>query len=75
MHLHLPHAPAALVVLSFVYATAIAVALVNPGRQTLGALVVLAGLTARWVAHRRTARTTDVAVLAPDAVPAPATAA
>jgi uncharacterized membrane protein len=72
VHLHLPHLPAPLVMLSLVYATAIAVALAHPGRPTLGALVVLAGLTARWVArHRRAVATADVVVLTPDAAPAP----
>ena len=76
MHLHLPHVPAPLVMLSFVYATAIAVALAHPGRPTLGALVVLAGLTARWsVRHRRSESPAPVAVLTPDAATTPATAA
>jgi hypothetical protein len=75
VHLHLPHLPAPLLMLSFVYATAIAVALANPGRPTLGALVVLAGLTARWAAHRRRSqRSAGVAVLTPDTAPAPAAA-
>jgi hypothetical protein len=78
VHLHLPHLPVPLAMLSLVYATAIAVALANPGRATLGALVVLAGLTARWVArHRRSVASTDAVVLGPDAEPAvsPAVAA
>ncbi|HEY0127110.1 MAG TPA: hypothetical protein VGB58_08240 [Blastococcus sp.] len=78
MHLHLPHLPVPLVLLSIVYATAIAVALAHPGRATLGAVVVLAGLTARWVArHRRSGAAAGVVVLAPDAEPAasPAVAA
>ncbi|UOY00377.1 hypothetical protein [Blastococcus sp. PRF04-17] len=66
MHLHVP-VPLAL--LTVLYATAIAVALVQPGRPTLGAVVVLAGLTARWLMRRRHA-----AVMAPVAVPAPAPA-
>lgn len=53
MHLHLPHLPVALVLLSVVYAAAITVALADPGRSTLAGLVVLAGLTARWVARTR----------------------
>jgi hypothetical protein len=61
--------------LSVVHATAIAVALTQPGRATLGGLVVLAGLTARWVAHRRVAHPARVAVLNGDAAPAPAAAA
>jgi hypothetical protein len=78
VHLHLPHLPVPLVLLSLLYATAIAAALAQPGRATLGAVVVLAGLTARWVAHhRRSAATARVVVLAPDAEPAasPAVAA
>jgi hypothetical protein len=76
VHLHLPHLPAPLVMLSFVYATAIAVALAHPGRPTLGGLVVLAGLTARWVArHRRAPVAADVVVLTQEAAPASATAA
>ena len=76
MHLHLPHLPAALVMLSVVYAAAIAVALANPGRPTVAGLVVLAGLTARWLAHhRRAPAPATVAVLEPDAAPAPAAAA
>ena len=71
MHLHLPHLPVPLVMLSLVYATAIAVALAHPGRPTLGALVVLAGLSARWVArHRRAVASAGVVVLTPDAAPA-----
>ena len=76
MHLHLPHLPVPLAMLSLVYATAIAVALAHPGRATLGALVVLAGLTARWVArHRQSVAGTDVVVLAQETAPAPASAA
>ena len=96
MHLHLPplhlsHLPPAAVLLSVVYAAAIAVALTDPGRNTVAGLVVLAGLTARWAARwRRPAQapmrvatavadtTTAVdAVLAtePAAAPAPAAAA
>ena len=76
MHLHLPHLPAPLVMLSLLYATAIAVALADPGRHTLAALVVLGGLTARWAArHRRSVATVRVVVLTPDAAPAPAPAA
>jgi hypothetical protein len=76
MHLHLPHLPAALVALSVVYTAAIAVALANPGRPTLAALVVLAGLAWRWVAHHRRASTSaEVVVLTAEAAPAPAPAA
>jgi hypothetical protein len=56
--------------LTAVYAVAIAVAVVNPGGPTVAGLVVLAGLTARWLArHRR-----SVAVPAPDVAPATAPA-
>ncbi|MGY2126845.1 hypothetical protein [Blastococcus sp. SYSU DS0617] len=61
MHLHLPRLPLPAVLLSVVYAAAIAVALAHPGGHTLAGLVVLAGLVARWgVRNRR-----------PHAVPAP----
>jgi len=70
VHLHLPHLPAPLVMLTLVYATAIAVALANPGLPTLGGLVVLAGLTARMVARRRAAAAAAVVVLTPDPAPA-----
>jgi len=53
VHLHLPHLPVPAVLLSMVYAAAIAVALANPGRNTVAGLVVLAGLTARWLARHR----------------------
>ncbi|WP_241036956.1 hypothetical protein [Blastococcus litoris] len=75
MHLHLPRLPAPLVMLSLVYATAIAVALANPGLPTVGALVVLAGLTARLVARHRRSAARAAVVLAPEAAPAPAAAA
>jgi len=75
-HLHLPHLPTALVALSVVYAAAIAVALANPGRPTLAGVVVLAGLTVRWLArHRRSPAPAEVVVLTPEAAPAPAAAA
>jgi hypothetical protein len=60
--------------LSVVYAAAIAVALANPGRATLAGLVVLAGLSARWLARHRahSPRTATVVVPAEPAVtPAP----
>jgi hypothetical protein len=53
VHLHLPHVPVPLVLLSVLYATAIAVAVANPGWPTVAGVVVLAGLTARWAARRR----------------------
>ncbi len=67
MHLHLPHLPVPLVMLSFVYAAAIAVTLANPGRPTLAGLVVLASLTARWAARHR-ARSPRTAAAVVDAV-------
>jgi hypothetical protein len=89
VHVHLPHLPVPAVLLSVVYAAAIAVALAHPGEQTLAGLVVLAGLVARWALRSRhrapapvalavasSAGTVD-AVLTPDpaAAPAPAAAA
>ncbi|RBY94911.1 hypothetical protein DQ244_00115 [Blastococcus sp. TBT05-19] len=71
----MPHLPLPAVLLSVVYAAAIAVALAHPGRPTLGGVVVLAGLTARWaLRHRqRAAVVVAPAVVAPE--PAPAAAA
>jgi hypothetical protein len=71
---HLPHLPLPLALLSAVYAVAIAVAVANPGRPTLAGLVVLAGLTARWMARHRVLHRSTAAV--PDAEPvvAPAVA-
>ena len=66
-----PHLSVPALLLMTVYAISIAVAVTHPGRPTLAGLVVLAGLTARWVARHR--RTTSVAVLTPE--PAPAAAA
>ncbi|WP_232797170.1 hypothetical protein [Blastococcus atacamensis] len=68
LHLRLPHLPLAAVLLSVVYAAAIAVALAHPGRPTLGGMVVLAGLTARWALRHRQRAVTLAAVPAP-AVP------
>ena len=89
-HLRLPHLPVPAVVLSVVYLAAIAVALATPGRPTLAGLVVLAGLTTRWLAHARrpdrTGRSVPSVVLEaattvdaartnePEAAPAPAVA-
>jgi hypothetical protein len=76
VHLHLPHLPVPAVLLAVLYTAAIAVAFTDPGRNTVAGLVVLAGLTARWVArHRRSVATADVVVLTPEAAPAPAAAA
>jgi len=77
VHLHLPHLPVPAVLLSMVYAAAIAVALANPGRNTLAGLVVLAGATARWMARHRAhsvRRTATVVVPAEPAI-TPAAAA
>jgi hypothetical protein len=61
-----PHPSLPGVLLTAVYALAIAVAVANPGPPTVGGLVVLAGLTARWIVRHRHR--------APVAVPAPAPA-
>ncbi len=53
MHLHIPRLPVPLVLLSVVYAGAVAVALARPGEHTLAGLVVLAGLVARWALRSR----------------------
>ncbi|TFV53811.1 hypothetical protein [Blastococcus sp. TF02A-35] len=82
LHLRLPHLPPAALLLSVVYAAAIAVALANPGRPTVAGVVVLAGLTARWaLRHRRRAAVVVPLAVVPDALtpetaaPAPAAAA
>jgi len=87
VHLHLPHLPVPAVLLSVVYAAAIAVAVASPGQHTLAALVVLAGLVARWAMRSRrpvhaagpvvlaVASSTGDAVLAPEPAVAPAPAA
>ncbi|RBY75019.1 hypothetical protein DQ239_18460 [Blastococcus sp. TF02-09] len=70
-----PHLPVPTVLLSVVYAAAIAVALAHPGEHTLAGLVVLAGLVARWaVRHRHALVTAQVAVPAPAEPAAPAAA-
>jgi hypothetical protein len=67
LHLRLPQLPLPAVLLSLVYAAAMAVALGDPGRHTLAGLVVLTGLTARWaVRHRH--RTAPAAGTMADAV-------
>jgi hypothetical protein len=77
VHLHLPA-----VLLTVVYAAAVAVAVTAPGEHLVAGLVVLTGLATRWaVRHRRGTRAVAVAtatvdaVLAPDAAPARAAAA
>ena len=71
--------------LSVVYAAALAVAVTDPGQHAVAGLLVLGGLTARWLLrHRRAAAPAPAVVLAAipepvpavlDAVPAPARAA
>jgi hypothetical protein len=65
------------VLLSLVYAAALAVALTDVRSHALAGAVVLAGLTARWVLHHRHRESSvaPVAVLQPDAAPSPAAAA
>ncbi|HLL62597.1 MAG TPA: hypothetical protein VK401_06085 [Propionibacteriaceae bacterium] len=76
MHLSVPA-----VLLTVVYAAALAVAVTAPGQHLVAGLVVLTGLVTRWaVRHRRThavpaAVATADTVLAPDAAPARAAAA
>ena len=69
MHLSLPA-----LLLSLVYATAIAVALVAPGANPLAGIVVLAGLAGRW-ALRHHGRVPAVVPTEPAAGTAPATPA
>ncbi|WP_448641949.1 hypothetical protein [Geodermatophilus sp. URMC 63] len=67
------HLPAPAVLLTVVYAAALAVAVATtvtaPGPQTLAGLVVLAALVGRWAVRRsrRTAPTTAAAVRTVDA--------
>ena len=75
MHPHLPHLPAAAVLLTLLYAAAVAVALTAPGANVLAGTVVLAGLVSRWALRHRSRARTAVAVLPADAAPAPATPA
>ncbi len=75
MHLHLPA-----VLLTVVYAAALAVAVTAPGEHLVAGVVVLTGLVTRWaVRHRRAHRALAVpaadAVLPGDAAPTPAAAA
>ena len=65
MHFHLPRLPVPAVLLSVVYAVAIAVALAHPGEHTLAGLVVLAGLVARWALHSRHRAAAPVALTVP----------
>ncbi len=70
MHLHLPHLPVPAVLLSVVYAAAVAVALAHPGEHTLAGLVVLAGLVARWALHSRHPAAAPVALAVADSADA-----
>ncbi|WNV75867.1 hypothetical protein [Geodermatophilus sp. DSM 44513] len=63
------HLPVPAVLLTVVYAAALAVAVTAPGQHLAAGLVVLTGLLTRWAVRHRRAHT----VLAPD--PAPARAA
>lgn len=75
MHLHLPRLPVPAVLLSLVYAAAIAVALAHPGGHTLAGVVVLAGLVARRAVRSRRSGAVRAPVPAPEAAVAPAAAA
>jgi hypothetical protein len=68
--LRLPRASTAAVLLSVVYAVAIAVALTSPGQHAAAGSVVLAGLVGRWAVRRRRTATAavPVAVAAVDAL-------
>ena len=75
LHLPLPRLtgrslPVSLLLLTVVYAAAVAVALTTPGADTLAGLVVLAGITARWAVHRRrsTAAALRAATVAADTI-------
>jgi hypothetical protein len=53
--------PVAAVLLSVLYAAAVAVALTAPGEHALAGIVVLAGLVARWaLRHRHRVAATEV---------------
>jgi hypothetical protein len=72
VHPHLPHLPAAALLLSVVHAAAIAVALTAPGANTLAGMVVLAGLVSRWaLRHRSRSRIPMAAVLPAEAALSP----
>ena len=74
MHPHMPHLSAAAVLLTLLYAAAVAVALPAPGANTLAGMVVLAGLVSRWALRHR-ARSRVAVLPAEAAAPAPATPA
>jgi hypothetical protein len=74
-HLSVPHLagrrPAlATVLLTVLYATAIAVALTSPAEHALAGCLVLTGVTGRWAVHRRrsTAGAVAAATVAVDTV-------
>ena len=70
MHLSVPA-----VLLTVVYAAALAVAVAAPGQHLVAGLVVLTGLVTRWaVRHRRAHAAAADAVLAPESAPARAVA-
>jgi hypothetical protein len=58
------------VLLSLVYAAALALALTDVGSHALAGAVVLAGLTTRWALRHRHRRTGTVTALAPATNPA-----
>jgi hypothetical protein len=59
---HLPHVSVPALLLSLLYATAVAVAVSAPGNHTLAGLVVLAGLVSRWaLRHHGLVRTAATA--------------
>ena len=70
MHLHLPHLPVPAVLLSLLYAAAVAVALAHPGEHTLAGLVVLAGLVARFALRSRHPAAVPVALAVADSADA-----
>jgi cytochrome b561 len=76
------HLSAPAVLLTVVYAAAVAVAVTAPGEHAVAGLLVLAGLVTRWAVRHRRAGVSPApaapavdAVLAPDTAPARAAAA
>ena len=66
------HPTVAAVLLSVVYAAAVAVAMTAPGEHAVPGIVVLTGLVARWALRHRHRTAVSPAV---DVVPRPATPA
>ena len=66
--LRLTRLPAATLLLSVVYAVAIAVALTSPGQHAVAGCVVLAGLVSRSVVRRRRPAAVAAATAAVDTV-------